>query len=80
VFCAFGAALADYKYILNRFLYRREDEVNVDEVSALYDSLEEEGVAILTRQGVVEKDMKLIRSAEMRYFGQLHDIEGFFPR
>lgn len=79
VFCALGAALADYKYILNRFLYRRDDEVSVDEVKALYDSLEEEGVAILTRQGVAEKDMKLIRCAEMRYFGQIHDIEGFLP-
>jgi len=79
VFCAFGAALADYKYILTRFLYRREDEVNVDEVKGLFDSLEEEGVAILTRQGVAEKDMKLIRGAEMRYFGQLHDVDVALP-
>jgi len=79
VFCAFGGALADYKYILSRFLYRREDEVGVDEVKGLYDSLEEEGVAILTRQGVTEKEMKLIRGAEMRYFGQLQDIEVLLP-
>jgi N-methylhydantoinase A len=79
VFCAFGAALADYKYILNRFFYRRDDEVNLDEVKGLYDSLEEEGIAILTRQGVPEKDMKLIRGAEMRYFGQLHDVDVALP-
>ena len=79
VFCAFGATLADYKYILNRFLYRRDDEVSVDEVKGLYDSLEEEGVAILTRQGVIEEEMKLIRGAEIRYFGQLHDIEVLLP-
>lgn len=79
VFCAFGAALADYKYILTRFLYRRDDEVDLDEVQGLFNSLEEEGVAILTRQGVAEKDMKFIRGAEMRYFGQLHDVDVALP-
>jgi N-methylhydantoinase A len=79
VFCAFGASLADYKYILTRFLYHRDDQVNLDTVKALYDSLEKEGIAILTRQGVAEKDMKLIRGAEMRYFGQLHDVNVALP-
>ena len=79
VFCAFGAALADYKYVLNRFLYRRDDEVNIEEVKGFYDSLEAEGIAILKRQGVAEKDMKLVRGAEMRYFGQLHDVDVAIP-
>jgi N-methylhydantoinase A len=79
VFCAFGAALADYKYILTRFLYSRDDEVNLDRVKNLFNSLEEEGVGILKRQGVAEKDMKLIRGAEMRYFGQLHDVDVALP-
>ena len=79
VFCAFGASLADYKYILTRFLYHRDDQINLDTVKALYDSLEKEGIAILTRQGVAEKDMKLIRGAEMRYFGQLHDVNVALP-
>ena len=79
VFCAFGAALADYKYILTRFLYHRDDQVNLDTVKGLFDSLEKEGIAILTRQGVAEKDMKLIRGAEMRYFGQLHDVNIALP-
>ena len=79
VFCALGAALADYEYILNYCLYRREDEVDVNELKGLYDSLEEEGVATLKRQGVSDKDMKLMRGAEMRYFGQLRDIVVFLP-
>jgi len=79
VFCAFGASLADYKYILTRFLYHRDDQVNLGTVKALFGSLEKEGVAILTRQGVAKKDMKLIRGAEMRYFGQLHDVNVALP-
>jgi N-methylhydantoinase A len=79
VFCAFAASLADYKYILTRFLYRREDEVNIDEVRGLFDSLEKEGIDILTRQGIASKDMKLVRGAEMRYFGQLNDVNVVLP-
>ncbi|HME43345.1 MAG TPA: hydantoinase/oxoprolinase family protein [Syntrophorhabdales bacterium] len=75
VFCAFGASLADYKYILNRFLYSRDDQLDLNAVKKLFKSLEEEGRAILKRQGVPTKDMKLIRGAEMRYFGQLNDVD-----
>ncbi len=79
VFCALGGALADYEYVLNRCLYRRDDEVSVEELKNHYDSLEQEGVATLTKQGVIDKEMKLIRGAEMRYFGQLRDIEVSLP-
>jgi N-methylhydantoinase A len=75
VFCALGGALADYKFILNRFLLRRDDLVSAAEVERLFDSMKEEAVGILNRQGVSEKETKLIRGAEIRYYGQLHDIE-----
>ena len=79
VFCAFGASLADYNYILSRFLYTRDDELDLDTVKSFFASLEEEGRAILKRQGVPAKDMKLIRGAEMRYFGQLNDVNVALP-
>lgn len=79
LFCALGIALADYKHVLSRVLYRSEDEVDVDELKDLFHSLEEEGVATLARQGVTEGEMKFIRGAEMRYSGQLHDIEVLLP-
>ncbi len=79
LFCALGIALADYKYVLSRVLYRKEDEVDVKELKDLYHSLEEEGAATLARQGVTEGEMRFIRGAEMRYSGQLHDIEVLLP-
>jgi N-methylhydantoinase A len=79
VFSAFGGVVADYGYILNRFLYRRDDEANAKEVKDLYDSMEKEAIAIFARQGVSEKDMTIARSAEMRYFGQLRDIDVNLP-
>jgi N-methylhydantoinase A len=74
VLCAFGALLADFNHILSRFLYKREDEVDLGTLAELFNSLEQEGRAVLQRQGVAAKDMKLIRGAEMRYFGQINDV------
>jgi len=79
VFCAFGIMVADYKHILSSFLYRRQDEVDVDEVKGIYHSLEEAGAAILAQQGVAEEDKEFIHGAEIRYFGQIHDIEVLLP-
>ena len=79
VFSAFGGIVADYGYVLNRFLYRRDDEVDVEQVKTLYDSMEKEAVNIFSRQGLSEKDMKVVRGAEMRYFGQLRDINVTLP-
>jgi N-methylhydantoinase A len=79
VFSALGGVVADYGYVLNRFLYRRDDEADVAEVKGFYDSMEKEAVSILARQGIREKDMAVVRGAEMRYFGQLRDINVTVP-
>ena len=79
VFCPFGILLADYKYILNRFYYRSGHEINADELKTLYLAMEKEGVDILKRQGIGEKNIKLVRGAAIRYFGQLHNIDILLP-
>ena len=79
VFCPFGILLADYKYILSRFYYRTGKEIETGELRNLYLALEREGVDILKQQGLVEKDISIIRGAAMRYYGQLHSIDVFLP-
>jgi N-methylhydantoinase A len=78
-FCALGAALANYEYILNFCIYRSEDQLHVDELKGWYRGLEEEGLNTLVKQGLSPENMKLARGAEMRYFGQLRDIVIFLP-
>jgi N-methylhydantoinase A len=78
-FCALGATLANYEYILNLCIYRSEDQLKVDELKSWYDALEVEGASTLAKQGLTTKNMKLARGAEMRYFGQLRDIVIFLP-
>lgn len=79
VFSAFGGATADYGHVLHRFYFKRDDLADPEEVSSLFHSLEEEALAVLERQGVERKDMALVRGAEMRYFGQLRDIDVSLP-
>jgi N-methylhydantoinase A len=79
VFAALGGMVADYGYVLNRFLYRRDDQADLKQVKALYDSMEKEAVAIFARQGIDKKNMVMMRGAEIRYFGQLRDINIALP-
>jgi N-methylhydantoinase A len=79
LFCTLGISLADYKCMLSRMLYRREDEVRIDDLNTFYQVLEDEGRLTLQRQGVPDERMQFIRGAEMRYSGQLHDIEILLP-
>jgi len=74
VFSAFGGAVADYGHVLNSFFYQRDDIADIDAASRTFNDLEEEAIEILKRQGVEDKNMALVRGAEMRYFGQLRDI------
>jgi len=79
VFSALGGVVADYGYVLNRFLGKRDDEANANQVKTLYGAMEKEAKVIFARQGISEKDMALVRGAEMRYYGQLRDIDIFLP-
>jgi len=79
VFSALGGATADYGQVFNRFYYKRDDQAEVEELSALFRALQAEAIDMLTRQGVAKKDMAFARGAEMRYFGQLRDIDVALP-
>ncbi len=79
VFSALGGVVADYGYVLNRFLYQRDDQADIEKMKALYAAMEKEAAAIFARQGIKEKDMAVVRGAEMRYFGQLRDIDIVLP-
>jgi N-methylhydantoinase A len=79
VFSAMGGFVADYGYVLNRFLGKRDDEATLSNLKALYDEMEKEALEIFSAQGIAKKDMALVRGAEMRYYGQLRDINIVMP-
>jgi len=79
VFCALGIMVADYKQILNRFISCREDQVDLNEMKSVYKSMEDEGLCILKRDTIGKESISFIRGCEMKYFGQLHNIEVLLP-
>ncbi len=79
VFSALGGATADYGRVFNRFYYQRDDLAKIGDLTRLFHSLHAEAVGVLERQGVGRSNMAFVRGAEMRYFGQLRDIEVALP-
>ena len=64
---------------VNRFYYRRDDQAQIEDVRALYDEMEQEAVAAFSQQGIGREHVRIVRGAEMRYFGQLRDINVTVP-
>ena len=79
VFCPVGILLADYKFILSRFTHRSGKEITVEGLKPAFAMIEQEGIDILKRQKILKKNMQLVRGADLRYYGQLHDIEVLLP-
>ncbi|MBI3078543.1 MAG: hydantoinase/oxoprolinase family protein [Deltaproteobacteria bacterium] len=55
-------------------------ELDLDAVNRLYQEMEEEGTRILTRAGVRKRDLTYIRTCDMRYVGQGHEVNVPVPR
>lgn len=54
--------------------------LDLDSVNRLFREMEEEGTRILTRAGVRKRDISSIRTCDMRYVGQGHEVNVVVPR
>ena len=80
--CAFGQIISDVKYNYMATAPARLDNVEAYErIDKLFKSIEAEGVAHLLKDGFAKSRIKVKRSLDMRYVGQVHectvDIETF---
>ncbi len=55
------------------------DELDVDAVTRLYAEMEEEGTRLLTRAGARRRELAYVRTADLRYVGQGHDVTVAVP-
>jgi N-methylhydantoinase A len=71
---AFGLLAVDLKddYVTTRV--RRHDELDPEEVDSTFAALEEDAVRSLRAQGVPPDRMRLLRSLDVRYLGEAHEI------
>ncbi|AXF56747.1 hydantoinase/oxoprolinase family protein [Salicibibacter kimchii] len=76
---AFGFLSSPLSFDFVRSYSGRLDQLDFREVTQLLRDMENEGGAILKQSGVKDDDIQVIRTCEMRYAGQNHDISVPIP-
>jgi N-methylhydantoinase A len=71
---AYGATRMDLRHDLERFFYSPVADTNPEQLEQLYRALEEEGRALLSREGIALAAVRLKRTAQMRYVGQSYEV------
>lgn len=72
--CAFGQILSDVKYnYMAACPMRVDDKADYAKVEALFESLERDAVAALEQDGFPRDRIRVARSLDMRYVGQVHE-------
>lgn len=69
-----GFLAAPLSFDFVRTYYGRLDNLDWDHVNGLFGEMEAEGRSILEAAGVPDDEVRVLRSAEMRYVGQGHEI------
>jgi len=76
---AFGLMLAPIAFDFSRSYVCRLDSVDLNRVRELFAGMETEGLQVLDKAHVPKRDVKTVRSADMRYVGQGHEIKVTLP-
>ena len=74
-YCAFGMQLPDYSHDYVRSYSTRIDNIDVAKANALFAEMEREGRAVLMAAGIPAERMRFVRSVDMRYAGQFHEVD-----
>jgi N-methylhydantoinase A len=79
LYSAFGMLTMDLGRDFARSFPVRVDGVDPDAIGRLYEEMEEEAVREFDPLGVSRDQLTFVRTAEMRYVGQFHEVEIEFP-
>ena len=74
VFGNLGMLNADYKHEFLQVLYREGRYLDIDQIRKAYAAMETEGCRILEEEGVSLDYIRIIRGADICYYGQATDI------
>jgi len=73
VYCAFGMMYADLRHSFTRPYVCEAAKANLDNINVLYEEMEKEAMEALQREGVAKKDVRIVRTMDMRYYGQVRE-------
>ena len=76
---AFGLLTVDIKNDYVTTAVQRDDRLDLERVNASYARLAEQARAALAAEGFAEAAMRVVRSADMRYFGQAWEVRVEVP-
>ncbi|UZE47786.1 hydantoinase/oxoprolinase family protein [Rhodopseudomonas sp. P2A-2r] len=76
---AFGLLAVDWRtdHIITKVMH--EDAIDLADIASRYAGLEKEAVANLTRDGIAESQIRLVREADLRYAGQSMEVRVTAP-
>jgi N-methylhydantoinase A len=73
-FSAWGMLQTDIRHDVSQTFYRRLDGLPMREVEDVYVLLEKQGREILHGEGVIDEQIRFLRTADMRYVGQEYAV------
>jgi N-methylhydantoinase A len=76
---AFGLLTVDVKNDYVATAVQRDDALDLDRLNAIYARLEEQATRALAAEGFSAAEMRLARSADLRYFGQAWEVRVDVP-
>lgn len=76
---AFGMFTMDLGRDFARSYFASTDDIEVDRVASLYQEMEDEARRAAVEMGIPVESLRWTRTAELRYFGQFHEVETPIP-
>lgn len=80
VFCALGGVIADVRHDFVTSITSRTCDINFDKFNDAFQQIRDIGDGYLEREEVSVKDRYYIKSVDMRYKGQYHELEVPVPK
>lgn len=77
--CAFGLHVSDIRRDYIRTLVRQQSTVDPSEILAAWDDLARGGLADVSAEGIPEEKIEIRRVADVRYFGEGHEVQVEIP-
>jgi len=79
VFCALGGVISDLRHDYVRTVAVRTAQADLQRIESLYREMEDEAHRTLEREGIPRSERYFVRSMDMRYIGQFHEVEVELP-
>lgn len=79
IFCAIGSIISDLRHDFVRSVVTKTSEADLASLDAAFAEMQAVGDGHLEREGIAAQDRYYVKSIDMRYKGQFHEVEVPIP-